>query len=81
MFDYEDVYKQAQWLAIFEEVLMPLDEMEDSEFSIIAPHQSNKIVRSALMVSLRGVAVKLCSIRNPNGTELKSTRSLPWKLT
>ena len=49
-YDYDDLYQQVQWLMILEEVILPLDNMEDNELSTIAPHQHSTIVKNAIMV-------------------------------
>ncbi|CAM36344.1 Ovule protein [Caenorhabditis elegans] len=52
-FDYEDLHKQSQWVALFEEVILPLDKMQGSKLSKIAPHQHSSVVKNAIMKSKR----------------------------
>ncbi|CAI2350745.1 unnamed protein product [Caenorhabditis sp. 36 PRJEB53466] len=52
-FDHDELFKQAQWLDILEEVLLPLDKMNDTNLSKIAPDQHDDVVRNALIKSKR----------------------------
>ncbi|CAL2040612.1 unnamed protein product [Caenorhabditis brenneri] len=71
--DYEDLYKQAQWLELLEEVILPLDQMKESKLTKIAPHQNSTDVRNAIMKSRREKKTKQYSkskLSNSNNSSL-----------
>ncbi|CAI5446979.1 unnamed protein product [Caenorhabditis angaria] len=47
--DFEDLEKHEEWLAILEQVLMPMDNVDGNLIPIIAPQQTSRIVKDALM--------------------------------
>ncbi|EFO90988.1 hypothetical protein CRE_07162 [Caenorhabditis remanei] len=72
-YDYDDLYQQVQWLMILEEVILPLDNMEDNELSTIAPHQHSTIVKNAIMKSKREQRTKQYS-KSISATTSSSSR-------